>query len=375
LFVDGSIAVALLFAVGAQIGTGDLDAESTRFLMLAPAVTLPLAWRRSAPLVTVVVVAGAVCAQSLVTEPLPAFGEFLAVMLATYSVAAHAGRRVALLGLALVAAAVAVQGVRDPAATSSFEFVYGVVYFGGAWVLGRVARRQWIRASELEQRTALLERDREERARAAVAEERGRIARELHDVIAHCVSVIVIQAGAAEEIAERDPTRTREALRSIRVVGNNALVDMRRLLGVLRVDGDELALDPQPGIARIDELVGEAGMSGLAVQVTVDGPPRQLPPGVDLAAYRVVQEALTNVRKHAGTERAWVQLRYLPDAVELEVLNDGNGHAPPVTDEDGHGLVGMRERVTLYGGLMTAAPRPGGGFAVHVRLPTEISAP
>jgi len=265
--VDGLIAVVLLLMVVAQVGAGDLGPESTPFLLFAPVVTLPLTWRRRAPLVTVGVVAAAVCAQSLIIESLPAFGEFLAVMLATYSVAAYAGRGTALLGLLVSATAVAVQGVRDPAAASSFEFVYGVVYFGGGWLLGRVARSRRLHSSELERRAEVLERERVEEARAAVAEERRRIARELHDVIAHCVSAIVIQAGAAEEIADRDPARAREALRSIRAVGNDAMAEMRRLLGVLREDGDELALEPQPGVARLAELVKQAEATGLAVQV------------------------------------------------------------------------------------------------------------
>jgi len=369
---DGLLGLALLLMVAVQLGVGDLDAEATRFLLFAPAVTLPLAWRRRAPLVTVIVVGGAVGAQSLVTQPLPAFGEFLAVMLATYSVAAHAGRRDALWGLVAAGTAVSVQGLRDPAATSSFEFVYGVVYFGGAWLVGRVARRQRRHAVDLTQRAALLEREREEKARAAVAEERGRIARELHDVIAHCVSVIVIQAGAAEEIAERDPASARVALRSIRAVGNEALADMRRLLGILRANGDELALDPQPGIARLDELVAQAGAAGLTVHVRVTGEPAQLPAGVDLTAYRVVQEALTNVRKHAHTPRADVHLRYLTDAIELEITDEGAAHQS--ANGAGHGLAGMRERVALYGGVMAAAHRPGSGFAVSVRLPISASA-
>ncbi len=241
-------------------------------------------------------------------------------------------------------------------------------------VVGRTAQSRRLHTSELEQRAALLQREREQRARAAVAEERRRIAGELHDVIAHCVSVIVIQAAAAEEAADRDLTVTRDALRAIRAVGNDALADMRRLLGVLRAEGDELALDPQPGLSRLDELVSQASAAGLAVRVRIDGQPRPLPPGVDLAAYRVVQEALTNVRKHAGTAEALVHLRYLPDAIELEVVDDGFGRTVPQAPEGGHGLIGMRERVELYGGIMEAAPRSDEGFAVLVRLPVESGA-
>ena len=372
--VDASVAVLLLGMVVVQVaGSGGVDGGSAaRFLLLAPAVTLPLAWRRRAPLVTVVVVAGAVSAQSLVTAPLPAFGEFLAVMLATYSVAAHASGRVAALGLLAAAGAVVVQGVRDPSATSSFEFVYGVVYFGGAWLLGRAARHRRLHETELEQRAARLEREREHRAEVAVAEERARIARELHDVIAHCVSVIVVQAGAAEEVAEKDAPRARAALGTIRAVGNEALAEMRRLLGVLRESDEELGLDPQPGVARLHELVEHARAAGLDVQVVVDGEARPLPPGVDLAVFRVVQEALTNVRRHAHTDRACVLLRYGPDAIDVNVTDGGRGPTRAAAEGagQGRGLTGMRERVELYGGTLTAHGQDGGGFTVRARLPT-----
>ena len=373
--VDGSVGAILLLLVVVQIAADGLDNGSTLFLLFAPAATLPPACRRVSPLVTIAIVAAAVLAQSLVTDPLPAFGEFLAVMLATYSVGAHTPRRVAVPGLVAAGLAVAVQGVRDPTATSAFEFVYGVVYFGGAWLIGRVVRARRGRVSALEAQTEHLEQEQEEpeeRARLAVAHERQRIARELHDVIAHCVTVIIVQAGAAEQVVDRDPTATRDALRSIRAVGNEALAEMRRLLGVLREDGDELRLDPQPGLARLDELVSQAGEAGLSVQVTSVGQPRPLPPGVDLAAYRVVQEALTNVRKHAPTGDAAVHLQWLPDAISVEIINHGPARtvSAPETDGAGQGLIGMRERVALYGGVMTATPHEDAGFTVSVRLPT-----
>ena len=244
-----------------------------------------------------------------------------------------------------------------------------MVYFGGAWVLGRALRRRRLATVELRDRAARLEREREERARAAVAEERGRIARELHDVIAHSMSVIVVQAGAAEQILEHDPARAREALRSIRRAGTDALEEMRRLLGILRHEDEELTLAPQPSIARLNELLGQARAGGLPVELVVDGQPRQLAPGVELAAYRIVQEALTNSRKHAGTAHAKVIVRYAPDALELDVVDDGR--AARKGEGTGHGLVGMRERAALYGGVLEAGARPEGGFAVHARLPLD----
>jgi signal transduction histidine kinase len=233
-------------------------------------------------------------------------------------------------------------------------------------VLGRALRRRRLAAAELQDRAARLEQEREERARAAVAEERGRIARELHDVIAHSMSVIVVQAGAAEQILGNDPARAREALRSIRRAGNDVLDEMRRLLGILRREDEELTLAPQPSIARLDELLGQARAGGLPVELVVHRQPRQLAPGVELAAYRIVQEALTNSRKHAGAAHAQV-IRYAPDALELDVVDDGR--AAQQGGGTGHGLVGMRERAVLYGGVLEAGARPGGGFAVHARLP------
>jgi signal transduction histidine kinase len=374
LLVDALIAVALLLLTVLQVGLGAPSGGSrTAALLFAPATTLPLAWRRRVPLAALGVIAAAVIAQSLATVPPVSFGTFLAMLLAIYSVAAHGGRREALVGAAIGAVAVIVQGLREAGDASAFEVVYGIVYFGGAWVLGRALRRRRLASLELQGRAARLEREREERARAAVAEERGRIARELHDVIAHSMSVIVVQAGAAEQILENDSARAREALRSIRRAGNDALEEMRRLLGILRHDDEELTLAPQPSIARLDELLGQARAGGLPVELVVDGQPRRLAPGVELAAYRIVQEALTNSRKHAGAASAQVIVRYAPDALELDVVDNGR---PSQTGEGaGHGLVGMRERAALYGGVLEAGARPEGGFAVHARLPLDPSRP
>lgn len=374
LVVDASVAATLLLLTVVQIGFGELPSGSrSAALLFAPATTVPLAWRRRAPLAALAVIAAAVVAQSLVAAPPVSFGTFLALMLATYSVAAHGDRREALVGAAIGAVAASVQGLREPGDASAFEVVYGIVYFGGAWVLGRALRRRRLATVELRDRAARLEHEREARARAAVAEERGRIARELHDVIAHSMSVIVVQAGAAEQILEGDPARAREALGSIRRAGNDALEEMRRLLGILRRDDEELTLAPQPSIARLEELLGQTQAGGLPVELVVDGQPRQLAPGVELTAYHIVQEALTNSRKHAGAAHAQVIVRYAPDALELDVVDDGRAAQPG--EGTGHGLVGMRERAALYGGVLKAGARPEGGFAVHARLPLDPSRP
>ena len=206
-----------------------------------------------------------------------------------------------------------------------------------------------------------------------MAGERARIARELHDVVAHSVSVMVVQAGAAEEVLAAAPDRAREPLRSIQDTGRQALVELRRLLGVLRTDGSEAALAPQPGLDQVAALAAQVREAGVAVDLRVDGERDRVPAGVDLAAYRIVQEALTNVLKHAGASHAAVRVGYRPDLIELEIFDDGC--ATPATGQatngTGHGLIGMRERASLYGGVVEARPRPEGGFAVRARLPVK----
>ncbi len=210
-------------------------------------------------------------------------------------------------------------------------------------------------------------RERGERSRAAVAAERARIARELHDVVAHSLSVMVVQAQAADRVLEGEQPSAREALRSVHATGRQALVEMRRLVGLLREDA-ELELAPQPGLGRLDELVAQMRDAGLPVELKIEGDQRALTSGVDLSAYRIVQEALTNVLKHAGGARACVAVRFGADEVELEVDDDGGG--PHNGTDGGHGLVGMSERVALYGGTLDYGAHEGHGFRVRARLPT-----
>jgi signal transduction histidine kinase len=203
--------------------------------------------------------------------------------------------------------------------------------------------------------------------KGAVAAERARIARELHDVVAHCVSVMVIQAGAAEDLLDRDAEAARQPLRAVQHTGAQAVAELGHMLGLLRGASAPDALLPQPGVGQVPELVGHVRDAGLPVDYGVEGAPRDLPPGVDVALYRLVQEALTNVLKHARGARATVVLRYTDSAVELAVRDDGRAVDPGAGP--GHGLIGMRERVVLYGGTLDAGPRPGGGFAVEVVIP------
>jgi signal transduction histidine kinase len=250
--------------------------------------------------------------------------------------------------------------------------------FAIAWVIGDNLRTRRAYLAELEARADRLEREREEKAERAVIEERTRIARELHDVIAHNVSVMVVQASAGEELFDSDPERARESLSAVASTGRAALAELRRLLGVIRAEEDRdngPAYAPQPGIEYLDDLVSQVRETGLTVELSVLGEPRELPEGVGLCAYRIVQEALTNTIKHAAASEAKISVRYVQDALELHVLDDGR-RAPASNGEDsGHGLIGMRERVALFGGELNARSRPDRGYEVRARIPLEAPAP
>ena len=220
----------------------------------------------------------------------------------------------------------------------------------------------------------MLEREQAEQARRAVVDERARIARELHDVVAHNVSVMVVQSGAARRTIERDPERAREVLTSVESTGRQALDEMRRLLGVLRTEDEATDLRaPQPSVSHLDALVAQVCDAGLPVKLVVEGEPRPLSSGVDMSAYRIVQEALTNSLKHAGPAHAHVRVCFGDNDLRLEVTDDGRGIIAddPATNGGGHGLVGMRERVALFGGRLEAGPRTGGGYIVTATLPLE----
>jgi signal transduction histidine kinase len=338
------------------------DGSASVAALVGAAMTLPLAARRSRPVVVAVLVALPMPLLGAVTPVrLLFFGGFLPLLIVTYTVASRAA---ALQALALPFGALLVAEAEVPAFRKPGEIVFDWLWFGVATALGLVVRHRSLQAERSESRVATLERERESVLRA----ERARIARELHDVIAHSVSVIVVQAGAAEPLVDEDPEQARAALRSIRSTAGDALGEMRRLLGILRTADDELSLDPQPSVARLEPLLGQARAAGLDVDLEIVGEPRALTPGLDLAAYRIVQEALTNTRKHGGASRAAIALRYGTSQLEVEVVDDGSGAAP--TLDGGHGVVGMRERVALYGGTLDIGARAGGGFVVRAVLPT-----
>jgi signal transduction histidine kinase len=250
---------------------------------------------------------------------------------------------------------------------STAELVFLPLEFAIAWIGGFALRERSEQAEAAELRATMAERERDAAARIAVAEERARIARELHDIVAHAVSVMVLQVGAVRHKLPGDLAEDRDALNGVERAGRTALAEMRRLLAAMRSDGESAELTPQPGLERLDSLVAEVGRAGLPVRLHVDGEPFPLPRAIDLSGYRIVQEGLTNALKHARATVAEVTVRYQPNELQLEIRDDGIGSA--TSDGLGHGLVGIRERVKIYGGEMTAGSVNGGGFVLSTRLP------
>src|SRR3989440_1463914 len=347
------LGAGLLVAVLIPASVLGVSSHSSRENRIAFAVlaSLPLLVRRSRPVIVLGVVVAATLAEEAVvhrTMQLPA-------ALAVYTVAAHCPRSVA---------------IRYGGAASLLPFLPLPGFMGGGppvpeiagWLLGDNLRTRRAYLRELEARAERLEREQEESARRATAEEQARIARELHDVLAHNVSVMVVQAAAANDVFETQPQRARQALRDIERTGRSALTELRRLLGRVR----QTDFAPQPGLSGLEALVDGVRAAGLPVTLRVEGELDDLPAGLDLSAYRIVQEALTNAIKHAGASAAEVRVRRTADGVELEVVDDGAG---PSGNGRGQGLIGMRERASLLGGEVEAGPKPDGGFRVRATLP------
>jgi signal transduction histidine kinase len=344
---------------------------------LVLAQTLPLAWRRRHPLTVSLVTGLATAGYGLAPYPDLAMPIPIGGVVGMYSVAAWGGRRAA-LGSGGVAAVVAVVSLSLPRTDADLvDAAFVSLALAGAWLLGDRARVQRVLAAELQERALRLEGERADEARRAVASERARIARELHDVVAHHVSMMVVQAEAGPVVVEHDPARAAGAFEAIAATGRQALVEMRRLLGMLRGDEEPApSLAPQPGLAEVPSLVEQVGRAGLRVELVVEGTRAALPAGVDLSAYRIVQEALTNAVKHGGPGRAVVLVRYGERELQLRVWDGGrpaagNGAPPPGRPETapGRGLLGMQERVALFGGELRAGPGPDGGFTVDARIP------
>ena len=271
------------------------------------------------------------------------------------------------VGLVLIVVGILVVVGNIPGDQTASQLTFITLRFVVAWIAGYALRERAEQAEAAECARPSAERERESAARVAVAEERTRIARELHDIVAHAVSVMVLQVGAVRHKLPDAMAEDRDALKGVERAGRTALAEMRRLLAAMRADGDEAELVPQPGLDGLSSLLADVGRAGLPVELHLEGQPYPLPRGVDLSAYRIVQEGLTNVLKHAGASDADVIVRYRPDEVEIEVRDNGDGAS--TGDGLGHGLVGIRERVKIYGGEMSARAEPEGGFVLSTRLP------
>ncbi|MEE1756715.1 sensor histidine kinase [Streptomyces sp. SP18CS02] len=370
---------SMLWVVQDPVGARPRVAAAAIVLLLCLAVAL----RRRAPekmLVLTAVLGVAQLVLGVQTNP----ADF-AMLVVIYTVAAHDGPRWASrLALAGGVCAAPLSQLRWPVEDVSvpgkiFFTVVMTVPFVLAWVLGDSLRTRRAYFAQLEERASRLEREREAQSKVAVAAERARIARELHDVVAHNVSVMVVQADGAAYVLDSSPDLARQALETISTTGRQALAEMRRLLGVLRTGEHQEAGEyvPQPDVGQIEDLVEQVRGAGLPVDFRIEGTARPLPSGVELTAYRIVQEALTNTRKHGGPDAgASVRLVYFDDGLGLLVEDDGRGAAHELyedggADGRGHGLIGMRERVGMVGGTLDAGPRPGGGFRISALLPLK----
>jgi signal transduction histidine kinase len=370
-----ALVLAATSVLGVLTGQPNWGRPEALGLVLALASTVPVAWRARRPLLAaaVVLAANGACVYAAAPQQ-AAFQPFVALVVVAYSVGSRAeGRRATWAPPLLAAAAVpvfvaAILHGQDPGnAIPSF------VWLGAAWAVGRLVRGWRVKNAALEIANRELAEQRELQAQAAVAVERGRIARELHDVVAHNVSMMVVQAGAAARVLQGKQPDVQNALDVIAVTGRETVDEMRTLLGVLRSDEDLAGLRPQPGLADLEQLAAGVCEAGLPVTIRIEGVRRALPPSLELSAFRIVQEALTNALKHAGPASALVTVRYEDGAVEVEITDSGGG--PGAAPGIGHGLVGMRERAAMFGGELDAGQPDGGGFRVRARLPLSVPAP
>lgn len=369
--VDVLVALGLFAAAAAVAAWGHTFGPLTPVsLVLIAAQTLPVALRRRYPLPVLATTGAATITLSLLG--LGESGGNFGVLIALYTVAADTDRRTATWAAAITAVGITLSFIgyvlREPDTIANSLGV--ALLYAITWIVGDSIRQRREERARYALASQQHERERDERARLAVAEERARIARELHDVVAHHVSVMVVQATAARRVAATDPEASAAALGAVEEAGRTALAEMRRLLEVLREEERELA--PRPSLHHVEPVLAQVRDAGLPVTLEIDGEPRDLPAGIDLAAYRIVQESLTNVVKHAGPAAIVVRLGYGAEQLEVEVTDDGHGAAAAIGEVSaGHGLVGMRERVLLYGGTLEAGPRLAGGYRVHATFPLE----
>jgi signal transduction histidine kinase len=334
-------------------------------VLLSLAATLPFYVRRRLPFASMLV--AIVATVTLLTRDYQSNLQSQILLIAAYTIGSYCTTTKRWLGLvAFALGLVAVAGFGIPDTTGANIVLTGALYFS-AYALGTSTRNRRMYEQQLEQRATDLERERDEEAKRAVADERLRIAQELHDVVAHSMGVIAVQAGVGAHVIDKNPAEAKKSLQAIAATSRSTLTEIRRLLGVLRAD-ENGAYQPAPGLTDLGRLVDDLGGAGLPVTLKIDGDRDDVPPGVDLTAYRIVQEALTNVLKHAGPAHATVAIDYRPSSIHLVIGDDGRGVNGRASD-GGHGLIGMRERVGVYGGTLSAGPAPGGGFRVDAELP------
>jgi signal transduction histidine kinase len=370
---DVAVAVALLVVMVVSIAgkvpqAGQRGGDTLAYVLAVP-LTLPFATHRRWPMASLI-------------ATLAAFGGFaianyavypgVSVFVILYGIAAHSDRRRSVVSLGLCVAAMVTALATQPAhVVTSADRTSSLLAIAVAWLAGENSRSRRARWAALEERAAMLENEREERDRRAVADERLRIARDLHDIVSHAMSVIAVQAGTGHHLLDRDPEAARRALSNVETASRSALVEMRRMLGVLRDDDDAPgSRAPAPGLSKLGELIARVRDSGLGVSLRVDDGIPDLPTSIDLAAYRIVQESLTNVMKHGGPV-AFVTINCTTNDLCIEVIDDGRatGVSAAASDTPGQGIIGMRERVAVYGGEFSATPTPSGGFRVAARLP------
>jgi signal transduction histidine kinase len=364
----GDLAVALALAV-----LGELDVWFGFWLgsravnaVAVPLMALSLAWRRSRPLVVLAVVMGGTVVLSLAFGGSETSTAVFITVVAVYSAAAYASDVELAVAVALIVAGIAVHDSHDPQIRSFSDAIWSTMMLGLSFLVGLGMRARQAQTHALEEQAAVLRKQQEVAGIEAAAEERGRIARELHDIISHSLGVVVLQAGAAEQMLERDPARVREALKAIRSTGLAAIVEMSTLLGLVRGDSVD-SRQPQPSLSDLDALIATTRDAGLKVDLAIEGSRRALPAAVELSAFRIVQEGLTNALKHAGAVPTHVIVSYGSAELAVEVTDEG-GSASSVPGS-GRGLAGIRERVAVFGGRLQAGPRADGGWTVRAAFP------
>ena len=380
--LDAGVAVVLFAFMEFELAVNKMvtgeNASGALAYLLAALITLPFAIHRRYPMAALAISTWAVVLYSL--GRFTAFPGY-ALFVLLFAVSMHSDRRRSAAALGAVVVALSAALIMQPSGVvTTATWISTLLAVAVAWLSGENIRSRRVQVSALQDRARRLEHEREAQARQAVGEERLRIARELHDVVAHSMSVIAVQAGVANHVIDSRPELARQALAAVETNTRSALVEMRRLLGVLR-QGDEpsASLTPAPGLSQVADLTGQFQEAGLTVDLWQDGEPDGMPEGVDLSAYRIVQEGLTNVLRHGGPE-AKVTIVHRADAVQIEISDDGRrpGQEPAVADSGrgaGHGLIGMRERVSIFGGTLVAEERPGGGFRLAATLPFGATAP